>query len=110
MDWVDRYVEAVKRYLPRKQREDIGAELHSALEDKLTEAARETGVPLTEAEVLQLLKAQGHPLKVASGYHEQRIRISEPLFPIYKLALQYVFFALFTLWAVQTALSASCTS
>ena len=50
MDWVDRYVEAVKRYLPRKSREDIGAELHSVLEEKVVEVGRASGHAATEGE------------------------------------------------------------
>lgn len=101
MDWVDRYVEAVKRYLPRKQREDIGAELHSTIEEKLIEKKRAERREPTENEVLQLLKEQGHPLRVASAYREHRAMISEPLIPIYKLVLKWVFIALFTLWTVR---------
>jgi len=46
MSWLHRYVEAVKRYLPRAKRDDVGEGLHSILEEKLEEAAAARGGPL----------------------------------------------------------------
>jgi hypothetical protein len=39
-DLVDRYVDAVKRYLPARCGEDVGAELRNILEEKLESAAQ----------------------------------------------------------------------
>ncbi len=107
MDLADRYVEAVKRYLPAKQREDIGAELYSTIEEKLIETKRAEGREPTEAEVLQLLKEQGHPLRVASAYRVHRPIISEALIPIYTLVLTWIFVALFSLWTIRTVIVSS---
>ena len=42
MNWLDRYVAAVRRYLPARQRADVGEEIRSTLQEQMDEAiARE---------------------------------------------------------------------
>jgi hypothetical protein len=98
MTLIDRYVEAVKRYLPGKTRDDIGEELRSLLEDKKDETEEKKGAPLEEADIHHLLKEFGHPLKIASDYQRRRVLISEPVFPIYKQTLKYAILIMVTLY------------
>lgn len=107
MNWLNRYVWAVKRYLPERMREDIGEELHSLLQERLDEAQEEKGGPLQEADTLALLKDFGHPLEVASRYRSQRVLIGESLFPIYKQVLKYLVFTFLTVYLVSTLIEAS---
>ena len=101
MTWVNRYVSGVRRYLPRKTRDDIGDELRSILDDKIEEAREARGGPLEEADVISILKDFGHPLEVASGYQNRGALISESLFPIYLQVLKFVallFVVFYLLW------------
>ena len=65
MELIDRYVYDVGRYLPRKNRADIQAELRSLLMDTLE--SRVKGEP-SEEDVVALLKEFGPPEKVAASY------------------------------------------
>jgi hypothetical protein len=82
MTWVARYVSGVKRYLPRRTRNDIGDELRSILEDKIEEAEANRGRPLEEADVVSIIRRFGHPLEVAARYQNRGALINESLFPI----------------------------
>ncbi|MBW2623463.1 MAG: hypothetical protein JRD68_11210 [Deltaproteobacteria bacterium] len=107
MNWLERYVAAVKRYLPSKIRDDVGEELLSLLEEKV-EAAEETkGEPVKETEILAMLKSYGHPLQVASSYRSRQVLISETLFPLYKQVLKYIFLGSISLLLIVSLVSAS---
>ncbi len=95
MELLARYLTAVKFWLPKKQREDIAAELAVNLQAEIDDRADELGRPLTEEELAALLKAHGSPLVVASRFqHEQRTvtfgrqLIGPVVFPFYWLALK----------------------
>ncbi|MGI8891159.1 MAG: hypothetical protein ACR2G0_10315 [Chthoniobacterales bacterium] len=95
MELLARYLTAVKFWLPKKQREDIAAELAVNLQAEIDDHAAELGRPLTEEELAALLKAHGSPLVVASRFqHEQRTvtfgrqLIGPVVFPFYWLALK----------------------
>ena len=82
MELIDRYVAEVGRYLSRKNRADIQAELRSLLVDTLE--ARVEG-EATEEDVLALLKEFGQPAKVAASYRpESQYLIGPELFPIFR--------------------------
>ena len=72
MTWVNRYVSGVRRYLPRKTRDDIGDELRSILDDKIEEAREARGGPLEEADVISILKDFGHPPRSGFRLSESR--------------------------------------
>ncbi|GAB2528709.1 hypothetical protein [Microbulbifer agarilyticus] len=90
VDWLQRYVDNVRIYLPARLREDVGNELLSDLQDQRDELqaslAREPG----EQDILDLLKQKGHPMTVAAAYQPRRNLISEPLFPLYLQVLKLV--------------------
>jgi hypothetical protein len=94
MELVDSYLRAVKRYLPRRQRNDIIAELSEDLRSQLEARQRELGRPLTEAEQMTIFKRQGDPMAVALRYrqHGRSLTvgwelIGPELFPAYLLLL-----------------------
>ncbi len=90
MDLVERYIEAVKFWLPKKQRDDIAAELREDIASEIEEAEREKGRKLSEDEVAELLKARGRPLSVASRYLPQHTLIGPELYPLYIFVLKIV--------------------
>ena len=60
MALVDRYLHAVKFWLPRKQKDDIIAELSEDLRSQIEDREAELGHPLTDAEV-EPIGATGQP-------------------------------------------------
>lgn len=90
MNLVERYVQAVKSYLPKKMRDDVGEELGLLLNEKLDDLREESGSDISEALVCEILKQQGHPMKVAASYQEPSALVSETLFPIYRQALTWI--------------------
>ncbi len=89
-DLVERYIAAVKFWLPEKLREDIGAELAEDIRCEIEEAEKAKGRPLTEDEVAEILKARGRPMSVAARYQPQRHLIGPELFPLYIFVLKVV--------------------
>lgn len=88
MELLDRYLQAVRFFLPRAQQDDIIRELsenlHSAIEDREGDLGR----PLTEDELAALLRAHGHPMMVAGRYRSNQQLIGPTFFPIYVFALK----------------------
>lgn len=95
MQLLDRYLTAVKFWLPKKQRADITAELASNLQSEIDDRAAALGRPLSDDEVAALLKQHGSPLLVASRYQQEhrtltfgRQLIGPIVFPFYWTALK----------------------
>lgn len=94
MRLVDSYVEAVRLYLPRANRDDIIRELSANLQAQMEEKAGELGRPLTDEEQMALLKQHGDPMLVARRYRQDRPSltigwelIGPELFPMYLIFL-----------------------
>jgi hypothetical protein len=68
LDLFERYLQAVSWHLPQAQREDIVAELGNDIRHHMDEREAELGRPLSEADVIEILKKHGHPMNVASRY------------------------------------------
>jgi len=92
---LDRYLTAVKFWLPKSQRDDIAAELAANLQSEIEDRAETLGRPLNEAEIAAILKQHGPPIIVASRYRgEQRTvsfgrqLIGPIVFPFYWIALK----------------------
>jgi len=84
MELIDRYVEAVGRQLPHKDRADIQEELRSTLVDTL-EASVGDGEASKE-QVVALLKEFGPPEQVAASYYpEGQYLIGPRLFPLFRM-------------------------
>lgn len=90
MDLVERYIEAVKFWLPAKLKEDIAAELKEDICSQIEEAEAEKGRKLTDEEIGALLKGRGNPISVASRYLPQHVLIGPELYPLYIFVLKIV--------------------
>jgi hypothetical protein len=87
MELLDRYLQAVQFFLPKKQKADIIAELSEDLHSQIEEKETELGRTLTENELEAILKRCGSPWEVASRYLPQRYLIGPTLFPAYRFFL-----------------------
>jgi uncharacterized membrane protein len=95
MDLLKSYLTAVKRNLPRKERDDILAELSEELRSQIEDRERELGRPLTDPEQYAVLMQHGDPMVVARRYWPERSRslavgwelIGPELFPTYAFVL-----------------------
>lgn len=95
MQLLDRYLTAVKFWLPKKQRDDIAAELAANLQSEIDDRAAALGRPLSDDEIATLLKQHGSPILVASRYQEEhhtvtfgRQLIGPIVFPFYWIAIK----------------------
>ena len=108
MELLDRYLQAVRFWLPRKQQDDIIAELGDDLRSQIEERESSLGRPLNEDELVALLKQAGHPLWVAGRYQKQQALIGPVLFPLYSFVLKIVALGYlvpwFLTWIVLTVL------
>src|SRR5260221_3595186 len=87
MELLDRYLQAIEFWLPKRQRQDIITELSEDLRSQVEEKETELGRKLEDAEVEAILKRCGSPLEVASRYRPQQYLIGPTLFPIYRFVL-----------------------
>jgi hypothetical protein len=88
MDLIDRYLAAIGALTPQSQRRDIIAELRDALMNRCEDKETETGRPLTEAEVAEVLRGFGHPLVVAARYGGQSYLVGPEIYPLYVFCLK----------------------
>lgn len=100
MELLDRYLHAVGFWLPRKQKEDILAELSEDLRSQIEEKEAELGRKLTECDLEALLKQRGRPVLVANHYLPQQYLIGPTLFPIYRLVLGIVALCYLVPWVL----------
>ena len=89
-DLLDRYLHALKFWLPKAQQQDIIAEIAEDLHSQIQEREDALGRPLDEAEMAGILKRRGAPVRVASGYVTEPRLINPAMFPIYRLVLKIV--------------------
>ena len=83
MKLIDRYLQEIKKHLPRKKREDILAELRSSLVDALEDQA---GPDPSEEEIAAFLQEFGSPREVSASYHPQgQYLIGPALYPLFRL-------------------------
>ncbi len=99
MDLLERYLQAIRKYLPwtlsRARQNDIVAELRANYESQLEEREGGLGRPLTEGEMIDWLKQLGNPMQVAGRYQPEQYLIGPTLFPMYLYVLR-----LATFWAL----------
>ena len=88
MALIDRYLQAVKFWLPLNQKDDIIAELSEDLRSQIEEKESELGHPLSDAEVEPILKRCGPPMAVAGRFLPQQSLIGPALFPIYRVIIR----------------------
>ena len=90
MELLNRYLHAVRFWLPKPQQEDIIAELAEDLRAQIEEREAALGHPLDEDGLAAILKQRGDPMLVASHYLPQRPLIGGALLPIYYFILKLV--------------------
>lgn len=90
MELLDRYLQAVRFWLPKAQQDDIIAELSEDIRSEIDEREASLGRKLNETELATLLQQRGRPLLVANKYLPQQALIGSALFPTYKLVLKIV--------------------
>ncbi|HKE27814.1 MAG TPA: hypothetical protein VKB88_35905 [Bryobacteraceae bacterium] len=90
MELIDRYLHAVKFWLPKAQAADIIAELGEDIHTQVDEQEHELGRELTSEETADLLRKRGRPVLVANHYLPQQYLIGPLFFPIYKFVLKIV--------------------
>src|SRR5215472_7611256 len=105
MDLVERYLHAVRFWLPRGQQDDVAAELGDDIRSQIEEQEGKLGRNLTELEVASLLKERGRPMIVAGRYRPQEYLIGPALFPAYRfviiiVALCYLIPWILTWWGL----------
>jgi hypothetical protein len=88
MELIERYLQVVKFGLPKRQRDDIIAELSGDIYSQVEERETALGRKLNEAEVEEILKQRGHPLLVANRFSPQESLIGPVFFPIYRFVLK----------------------
>lgn len=93
MNLIDRYVAEVGRCLPKKSRADIESEIRSTLEDMLEDRSRESGKPVDDEMIVELLQEYGSPKKVADSYLPVRYLIGPRLYPFFEMVVKIVWAA-----------------
>ncbi|MBT43541.1 MAG: hypothetical protein CMF12_13595 [Idiomarina sp.] len=100
MDMVERYIAAVQRELPEKKRDDISRELKANILDQIDALESQQG-SVSDAEVAGLLKAMGHPRKVALQFCPPTPLVTAELMPLYLHTLYMVLGVLFVISTVE---------
>jgi hypothetical protein len=88
MELVSRYLQAVKFWLPKEQKDDILAEISADIQSQIEDRESSLGRPLTQSEVEDILKQRGRPCLVASRFRRQESLIGPVLYPIYLFCLK----------------------
>jgi len=89
-DLLDRYLNAIKFWLPRGQQKDIIAEIAEDLHSQLDERETALGHPPGEGDLVAILRHRGSPMKVAASYVCEQRLINPVLLPVYRLVLRIV--------------------
>jgi hypothetical protein len=100
VDLVDRYLQAVRSWLPHGQQDDILAELAEDLRSEIDDRQAQVGHPLSDAEIAAILRKRGHPMVVGNRYVPPRYLIGPSLFPIYWFVLKIVAFCYVVPWVL----------
>jgi len=90
MELLERYLQAVRFWLPKPQQDDIIEELRDDLHSQIEDKESSLGRALNEDEMVALLQQTGHPMRVAARYQPQQSLIGPTFFPIYKVVLKCV--------------------
>ena len=98
MDVLERYLRAVRFWLPKSERADIALELSEDIRSEIDEREASLGRPLSIDEVRALLRERGNPLLVAERYLPERSMIGPALYPLYTLVLRSVIFCYAAPW------------
>jgi hypothetical protein len=90
MELIDRYLGAVRFWLPTRQQDDILEELSEDLLSQIGDDEAKLGRKINEDELVEILKRRGDPMLVAGRFLPQQHLIGPPWFPIYLFVLRLV--------------------
>jgi len=90
MELLDRYLQAVRFWLPRAHQNDIIEELRDDLASQIEDKETSLGRSITEDELSAILQHAGHPMRVAARYQKHQTLVGPELFPLYKFVLMIV--------------------
>jgi hypothetical protein len=105
MDLLERYLAAVARQLPDRQKADVTAELRDVLLSRMEEEEERMGRPLGRTDVERLLMAFGNPLTVAGRYRKVQHLIGPEVFPYWWAALKAALTVVAALYVVLLAMA-----
>ena len=88
MTLLERYLHAVKKRLPRNQRDDIVAELRDILLSQIEAEEAAHRRRLSDDEVAVILRRFGRPMTVAARYGASNYLIGPALYPAYLASLK----------------------
>jgi len=88
MELPDRYLLAVKLFLPRSERADVIRELSEDLRSRVEESEAALGRRLTAADESALIRQFGHPALLAGRFGTRRSLIGPEIFPLYWFVLR----------------------
>jgi len=100
MQLVERYLQAVKFWLPKQQKDDILAELSADIQSQIEDRESALGRALNETEMEDFLKQRGRPCLVASRFRPQESLIGPVLYPIYLFCLKVAVLCYLIPWTV----------
>jgi hypothetical protein len=108
MDLIDRYLAAVRRFLPTAGRDDIVNELADDILSQVKDMEAHLGRPMTEDEVATMLKHRGHPFLLAQRFRtKQYLLIGPALLPFYWQTLKAALALAFLVVVIVTAVLAA---
>lgn len=90
MALLDRYLENVALWLPRRQAADIVAEVRADIRAEMDDRREALGRELSAEDEEAILTRWGHPMLVASRYQPQDPLIGPALLPTYYVVLKMV--------------------
>jgi len=102
MQLVERYLQAVKFWLPKQQKDDILAELSADIQSQIEDRESSLGRALKETEIEDILKQRGRPCLVASRFRPQESLVGPVLYPIYLFCLKCALLGYLFPWLVVT--------
>ena len=88
MDLLERYLQAVRFFLPTSRQDDILRELSENLRSQMEDREEELGRALRDEEIADILRSHGQPMVVAGRYRSRQRLIGPALFPLYVVALK----------------------
>lgn len=90
MELLDRYLQAVRFWLPKAQQQDIIRELSEDLRLQIEDKEAGLGRKLNERELEALLVERGRPIVVAGRYLPEQYLIGPAFLRLYRFALKWV--------------------
>ncbi|KPK89849.1 MAG: hypothetical protein AMJ88_16990 [Anaerolineae bacterium SM23_ 63] len=106
-DFIERYVAAVGRQLPRRMRADVEGELRSSLQDMLEDRVRTLDRTTDEELAVEILKEMDPPGKMAARYTGTSYLIGPRLYPSFLMATKILLLILVVMHIIGMPLTLS---